>query len=1420
MSRVKIKPWLFRVQIVIILLCWISISYSFQYPYNIKKCGDLFSQDGFLGLKRELMDQLPYHNLPDIYQDSNGWDTISSIKVESGCSMSLCNDTYLDGKCESLPAGSYGSSQLSLNIGFPIASVYCSCQRECNCSDVFVNMPSCARAYLQGGCKTCNASYIDLRNATVEIAQEFVGKVEAFRLRKGCKLKLYSETDFDGTVETITSEIFEDFNGEFRSFQCECNSSEFVPRVRPPRPSTLPPLVDIPNSVKEIKAMLHDPKYLDHIGLKAAIKSRRNKRSSKNAYILLLGTIGSGKTCTMNLLFDNPYITKSRDNVSTTTNILEFRMPIPLDELGLKNTELRVIDTPGLGDTRGSQQDAKFLATLDNFLSTHEELNDLKPNAILVFHNFNDNRFAGESNSFIKMLRGIDSFRERLTDENFSNVIHVLTHYSSVSGRTRRRPTERINAFRKVIQEYTTFPRPTIITVAENKGTEESLPMINGYFRLANNEYYPRNLFDQLEFITKNGADPIGQGVFRSAFRDSQEINVTKTTYKLTSNEGDMVQRYLRIVSNTYLDINKTEVSELLQQVWDNELSEELKAESTNALQYLQNALHMRHINSKDDVPKTTTEVLKLLTVLRGDLATRTLLEKAIGIKPPNFPQNPIAGYCYNIFTDAPLPETPFQMEELHESDIGFMLPNFLTCKLEQSSTENFIFVEDQPSYVRERLRRIGIEDQVSPTLFNGATKPGYNIKTTAFQNGGSLLSAQRTFKRFQFVVNERSMLKQGFVESVKALPNFNEHDNETVTKWIDFFETYGTHVVKSIDGGGAIEIQLRNNGSIDKEMSRALFSLISFTEDIAFFMGDNETSEEANRTLFKSEIDHTLLFSGGSPKYHTKDFIKLRLEDAADMMSRWQKSLKYSPTLLTSEIELIPISRVARKIGSNYEQEIQRVANIIYNSTLKYVPKSNPVGTRTTPDRTTPIHVTVGQTPVQAISEREPALPPPPREETMFMTEFFMEMQKSNQRLQEVMTNLRMMEMEHALQRDKLEREKLQWEKEKVRILSDVEHVTLSNIEDERREAAAWRIRLAQLMMKRVDAEKQRQWMGVLNEQQAAESAKSQDLMRAILSRPQSRGGSCLKAGTMIQMADGMQKPVELLKAGDIVVDKDLMPTSVLGVAHEFLLDQIFYGFDNSSFFFTNNHLFIGPKVVNSESENFTIFVKSTEYLYNNNPLLRYINVRSMPENGSFTLFHMENLSNKKFISKKTVTVTEDPNVYPLDTPMYFIQVNSSSGTYIANGYVCRHETPPFELWPNTMSILFRLVKTNAFDKISLFPYNIETEIYLQNSIKGTTKKVNKFFENREWSNSGNESNYEIMTLKDVDVDECIVKIYNNPTLSNAGIRFYATVGQVIAMYLDEETEQKIDSAIVGKIQHELYQILFQEIENYSVRE
>lgn len=1062
-----------------------------------------------------------------------------------------------------------------------------------------------------------------------------------------------------------------------------------------------------------------------------------------------------------------------------------------IDELGIANSELRVIDTPGLGDTRGLEQDAKFLATLDSFLSNHEELKDRIPNVVLVFHKFNDNRFNGEGSQFVKMLRGFDTFRERITDENYSNVIFVLSHFCSETKANKRRPETRLNQFKKVIQDFSLFPKPTLIAVAENKAKDQELPMVNGYFKLPNLEYYPRNLFEKMELVTENGGDTIGQGVFTTAFRDSDDFNVTSHTFKLVDKGSQKVEFYLRLLSNALIGVEKTEISQLLAQVWEDKVDVNLRKQFPLSLHYLQKALNIRNVNTKEDIPKTSTAILELLTAIKHDEATRVLLEKALNIKPPVFGQNTIAGFSYNVFKDSPLPTSPLKMTDLQHADIGFMIPKILTCKLEPGTKEHFHIFDNKVQYLQQRLKSLGIEGTISNETFSGTIKPGHNIKEISFKDDGCTLSATREFRLFEFVLNDRLDLTEEFKSTVRALPPFNETDHENVAQWTQFFNDYGTHVVRSVYGGGAIEIQLQSDRPFNNDLAQALFDLIKFAEEMSFLIDEGNGTESSNRTVLKEGISHSLTFLGGDSAYHTSDLTKMSIEQASKLLTNWKKSLKFSPTVLNTEMRLEPLSRVVKKLGQNYTSEIDRATSLLFKSELIYVP------------------------PKSRKSSSDPGLS---RQDTPFLSEILKAQQQSNQKIQEMMMEMRKIEMENERRRQEMEQKRIEWEQEKYKEEQEYKknQAEANKLQEAERQQWAQKMEEARLDREAKRLEQQQRYQKELMDAQAAANRRNQELMTQMMNRPPPKTSSCLKTGTKILMADFTEKYVETLKVGDMILDKDLNSARVLGVSYEFLLQQKFYGFEDEPSFFTNSHIFVGPP--NADEDNgsgMKLYAESISNLYSHNPLMEYLNVTEMGSyaNTEVTLFHLENTTMKVF--ERAVHVVEDPHIYAMDTPVYFIEVDSPTGTYIANGYVCQHEIPPVEHWPNTMSMLFRLMNTPSFKKLSQLKYSLPVVILLEDITNDAAATVQQYIQNGIMKDSINRqavTDYPLMTLDDLDIDECISKIFNNPTVANVGVGLYAKVGVIVSQYLDGPDEAIYD---VAALQHQLYDVINNKLES-----
>jgi hypothetical protein len=194
----------------------------------------------------------------------------------------------------------------------------------------------------------------------------------------------------------------------------------------------------------------------------------------------------------------------------------------------------------------------------------------------------------------------------------------------------------------------------------------------------------------------------------------------------------------------------------------------------------------------------------------------------------------------------------------------------------------------------------------------------------------------------------------------------------------------------------------------------------------------------------------------------------------------------------------------------------------------------------------------------------------------------------------------------------------------------------------------------------------------------------------------PPQQSSGCLKVGTLIQLSDGRKLPVETIRSGDMVLDINLKSCKVVGVNHMFMDGKRFYGFSKNNCFFTGGHIF-----AHSKSDEF--FVVSKRELLKDNPFIDDLKVVEVQPGQKIEALKINGDSETKTIVAETVTVFEDEIEYDAAVPVYFLIVENETGTYIANDYVCRHELPRFERWPNTLACLQKIVTSNMVKRNSV---------------------------------------------------------------------------------------------------------------------
>ncbi|ODM96910.1 Reticulocyte-binding protein 2 a, partial [Orchesella cincta] len=877
---------------------------------------------------------------------SQSWNTSRGYwDVGSGCELTACEDVYLGGRCSVFEGSRFTTTNSKRWL-----SASCKCNKKCNCSDSEINFQhhACARAYLEpGGCNVCDAKYMELEGSNSRFPEERRDKIGSLQIRSGCSIIVYEEEDFEGDSENISVPSLQNWNGTIGSYECHCGDDTHseLNEIRPvavPRQGESPVQLQIPDSLDEIVAQIRQHNYT-HPGLLAAFSSLTHGRSSKNAYILLIGSSGSGKSSVINILLNNPNVTLAGDVASTTSDILEFRIPIPAAEFGVSNSELRVIDTPGLMDSRGIENDAVFLATLDDYLSGHEELKNRIPNLIIVMEHFTENRFSGPGAKFVHMILALNSFRTRITDENYSNVVFAFSHFcSETSKAVLSNPSQKLMRFKDVIEEFSLFPKPILTAVIENQGKENELLMVNNNYILPNKELFPSNLLDKFDTITRKGKDEMGNAILSAAFRNRRgHLNMSESVFPMVSRNHPKVAKYLGKLSSAVLSFTSTEISQQLASTYDGMPSRLKSRFPTKTLEYIQKYLNLRNIRTMQDVPKTSGAILELLEEMDKNEGVLYLLENGLNLKAPLFPQSVVTGNSFSLFQDSVLPISPYKTDVLKTSEMGFRFPESTKFKKNSDNFNLLTIFDTRKQYVRHRLQSFGINtasinNTDAFTVLNSQTKEGFFIKNAQCSNNVCTFVASRFFKLFQLDLEERATLNPDFIRRVRNLSPLNESNYESIQLWNDFFNDYSTHVVKSAWGGGRIDIHVTVRPSTISVQSfqDKLFKAVEFAEDLNSLISGEKIDP---KRLLPTGVNYSLAFHGGNPSYHTTDLTALSLEDASKIMRNWKKSLKMNPAVIP--VELISIGRVAQSLGFEKANYIHEAASRYLNSALDYVP-------------------------------------------------------------------------------------------------------------------------------------------------------------------------------------------------------------------------------------------------------------------------------------------------------------------------------------------------------------------------------------------------------------------------------------------------------------------------------------------------
>jgi hypothetical protein len=306
-------------------------------------------------------------------------------------------------------------------------------------------------------------------------------------------------------------------------------------------------------------------------------------------------------------------------------------------------------------------------------------------------------------------------------------------------------------------------------------------------------------------------------------------------------------------------------------------------------------------------------------------------------------------GKGYDVCSDQVKTLDIFSLEETHE-EMGFKIPKgFCLSKVNQKETFEYTF-EDKVSLAQQRLTNLGIAGGVDPNLLNLKARAGFSM--------GSNHSGQSSKSEYSYFYESRPFkmsianldqleLSDGFRQDVTSAlfpSEYIESDTKKRKEMVEFFRGFfskwGHYIVISAFVGGSVELKTssvdtNNKGSSSSDLSVGLavgFKKLSLGANVA----SSSTSDGNLGTCFSSI---KLNWDGGDPQFQVSN-----LDVASpEKWKSWEESLNGSPSILTTSLQLLPISDTISKIDAKKGTVCQRVMKDLIGIKTSPTPTTTP---------------------------------------------------------------------------------------------------------------------------------------------------------------------------------------------------------------------------------------------------------------------------------------------------------------------------------------------------------------------------------------------------------------------------------------------------------------------------------------------
>ena len=303
-------------------------------------------------------------------------------------------------------------------------------------------------------------------------------------------------------------------------------------------------------------------------------------------------------------------------------------------------------------------------------------------------------------------------------------------------------------------------------------------------------------------------------------------------------------------------------------------------------------------------------------------------------------------GKGYDVLSDQ---ITTFDIFELGKTrnEMGFEIPEgFRLSRINQKERFEYHF-EDVVSFAQERLNQLGLGGQVNPKILTIKARAGFsrsvtknekssNIEKSYFYESRPLKMSIANLDKLTHNAGFRKEIESRSFPSEYVESDLKKRD-EMLQFFKGFFNKWGHYIVTSAFVGGSVELK---SSCIDSNSQASSTSGSNFGLGLGFYKlssGIDYTSDSSSaRNLGVSFSSVKLNWDGGDPRFQVSNLD----EASAEKWNSWEESLNDCPSVLTTRLQLLPISDIVKLIEEEKGAVCQKVMNELIG---KEIPKLRP---------------------------------------------------------------------------------------------------------------------------------------------------------------------------------------------------------------------------------------------------------------------------------------------------------------------------------------------------------------------------------------------------------------------------------------------------------------------------------------------